>query len=240
MIKHIMFDLDGTLLAIGLEDLIKTYMALLAKKMAGLGYDPELTIKAVWEGTYAMLKNDGNRTNREVFWETFSTFDLGDTATIEQQVDSFYTNEFRGVRGVLKEERNLRELIDGLKEKGYTLSLATSPIFPLVGVKERLSWVGLTSEDFSVVTSYENCHFAKPELGYYKEVLNAAGFTAGESLMVGNDIFDDMPAGELGISTYLVTDVLENETEDYQSRYTHGTFAQLREYLNNLPKIKDE
>ena len=238
MLKHIMFDLDGTLLAIGLEDLIKTYMGLLGKKMAGLGYDPELTIKAVWAGTYAMLKNDGNRTNREVFWETFSTFNLGDTVTIEQQVDSFYTNEFRGVRGVLREERNLRELIDGLKEKGYTLSLATSPIFPMVGVKERLSWIGLSAEDFGVVTSYENCHFAKPELGYYKEVLNAAGFTAGESLMVGNDLKDDMPAGELGVQTFLVTDVLENKQEGFEEKYTHGTFSQLKEFLENLPDIK--
>ena len=129
-------------------------------------------------------------------------------------------------------------VVDELKEKGYTLSLATSPIFPLVGVKERLSWIGLTPEDFGVVTSYENCHFAKPELGYYKEVLNAAGFTAGESLMVGNDLKDDMPAGELGVQTFLVTDVLENKQEGFEEKYTHGTFSQLKEFLENLPDIK--
>ncbi len=238
MIKHIMFDLDGTLLAIGLDDLVKTYMGLLGKKMAGLGYDPELTIKAVWAGTYAMLKNKGEKTNREVFWETFSTFGLGDVATIEQQVDSFYTNEFRQVRGVLKEERNLRELIDGLKEKGYTLSLATSPIFPLVGVKERLSWIGLTAEDFAVVTSYENCRFCKPQFGYYQEVMNAAGFSPDESMMVGNDLNDDMPVGHLGVQTFLVTDILENKQEGFEEKYTHGTFSQLKEFLENLPNIK--
>lgn len=238
MIKHIMFDLDGTLLAIGLEDLIKTYMGLLGKKMAGLGYNPEVTVKAVWAGTYAMLKNDGSRTNREVFWETFSTFGLGDATLIEQQVDSFYTNEFRQVRGVLKEERNLRELIDGLKEKGYALSLATSPIFPLVGVKERLSWIGLTIEDFAVVTSYENCRFCKPQLGYYQEVMNAAGFSPEESMMVGNDLKDDMPAGELGVETFLVTDILENKQEGFEQKYTHGTFLQLQEFLVNLPNVK--
>ena len=240
MIKHILFDLDGTLLAIGLEDLIKTYMALLGKKMAGLGYDAEVIIKAVWAGTYAMLKNDGTKPNREVFWETFATFGLGNVKTIEDQVDSFYTNEFCGVRRVLKEERSLRELVDGLKEKGYTISLATSPIFPFIGVKERLSWIGLTPDDFIVVTSYENCRFCKPQLGYYQDVLNAAGFTAEESLMVGNDLSDDMPAGELGIQTYLVTDVLEHHQEGYEKKYTHGTFAQLQEFLKNLPEIKDE
>lgn len=238
MIKHILFDLDGTLLAIGLEDLIKTYMGLLGKKMAGLGYNPEVTVKAVWAGTYAMLKNNGSRTNREVFWETFSTFGLGDATLIEQQVDSFYANEFRQVRGVLKEERNLRELIEGLKEKGYALSLATSPIFPLVGVKERLSWIGLTVEDFAVVTSYENCRFCKPQLGYYQEVMNAAGFSPEESMMVGNDLKDDMPAGELGVETFLVTDILENKQEGFEQNYTHGTFLQLQEFLENLPNVK--
>lgn len=233
-----MFDLDGTLLAIGLDDLIQTYMKLLAQKMAGLGYDPKKSIEAVWAGTKAMLKNDGSKTNREAFWETFSTLGLGDVAAIEQQFDSFYTNEFKMIRSVVREERNLKPMIQMLKEKGYTLSLATSPIFPLVGVKERLSWIGLSTEDFGVVTSYENCHFAKPELGYYKEVLNAAGFTAGESLMVGNDLKDDMPAGELGVQTFLVTDVLENKQEGFEEKYTHGTFSQLKEFLENLPDIK--
>ncbi len=238
MLKHIMFDLDGTLLSIGLEDLVKSYMGLLGKKMAGLGYNPELAIKAVWAGTYAMLKNNGEKTNREVFWEAFAAFGLGDVTAIEQQVDSFYTNEFRQVQGVLKEKRNLRELVDRLKEKGYTLSLATSPIFPLVGVKERLSWIGLNVEDFAVVTSYENCHFCKPQPGYYQEVMNAAGFTAEESLMVGNDLNDDMPVGDLGVQTFLVTDILENAKEGFENIYTHGTFAELQEYFENLPSIK--
>ena len=208
--------------------------------MAGLGYDSKLVIKGIWSGTYAMLKNNGERTNQEVFWETFATFGLGEVETVKQQVDSFYTNEFKQVRKVLRGERNLRETIDGLKEKGYALTLATSPIFPLVAIKERLSWIGLTLEDFGVVTSYENCHFCKPQLGYYQEVLNRAGFSARESLMVGNDITDDMPAGDLGIQTYLVTDIPEHEQEGDRQRYSHGTFNGVTQFLQNLPNIKDE
>lgn len=237
MIKHIMFDLDGTLLAIGLEDLIQTYMKLLAQKMAGLGYDPKKSIEAVWAGTHAMLKNDGTKTNREVFWKTFETFGLGDVSAIEQQVDSFYTNEFKKVRSAVREKRNVKPMIQMLQEKGYPLTLATSPIFPLIGVKERLSWIGLELSDFSLVTSYENCHFTKPQLGYYKEVLNAGGFSAQESMMVGNDINDDMPASQLGVQTFLVTDVLENSREGFEKDYTNGTFAQLQEFFENLPNI---
>ncbi len=238
MLKHIMFDLDGTLLALSFDDFVKAYMKLLGQKMATLGYDPELSVKAVWAGTYAMLKNDGSQTNRDVFWKTFATFGLGDISKIEEQMDSFYTQEFKGVRATLREERNLRNMVDGLKNKGYTLSLATNPIFPMVGVKERLSWLGLTCDDFAVVTSYENSHFCKPVLGYYEEVMKTAGFTPEESMMVGNDINDDMPAGNLGVQTFLLTDILEHEKEGFEKEYNHGTFQQLQAFFHQLPSIQ--
>lgn len=240
MIKHIMFDLDGTLLAIGLDDLINTYMSLLAEKMAKLGYDPKQSVKAVWVGTEAMLKNNGEQTNREAFWQAFATMGLGDVSLIEQQVDVFYTNEFCQIQKVVRQQRNLKAMITALKEKGYTLSLATSPIFPFVGIQERLSWVGLTPDDFFLVTSYENSHYCKPNLKYYQEVMEKAGFTPEETMMVGNDLSDDMPVEALGVKTFLVTDILEHETPDYQQKYTHGAFTQLQEFLENLPNIKDE
>lgn len=238
MLKHIMFDLDGTLLALGFDDFVKVYMKLLGGKMASLGYDGEQSVKAVWAGTYAMLKNDGTKSNHRVFWETFDTFGLGDVKTIEGLMDVFYTQEFTGVRSVLREERNLRKMVDGLKEKGYTLSLATNPIFPLVGVKERLAWLGLTAEDFAVVTSYENSRYCKPKPGYFEDVMKTAGFTPEESMMVGNDIHDDMPAAGLGVQVYLVTDVLENANGNSVDAYSHGTFAELLQYFEELPNIK--
>ena len=70
-IKTILFDLDGTLLPMDQEVFVKTYMKLLAAKMAPYGYDPQLLVKGLWDGTAAMVKNDGRSTNETVFWNTF-------------------------------------------------------------------------------------------------------------------------------------------------------------------------
>ena len=69
-IKHILFDLDGTLLPMVQDEFVRFYMPLLAKAYLkkGVEMDPKGFIGAVWKGYEAMVKNDGSRTNREAFW----------------------------------------------------------------------------------------------------------------------------------------------------------------------------
>ena len=88
--------------------------------------------------------------------------------------------------------------------------LATNPIVPLVAVETRLSWLGLSLEDFSHVTSYENCTTCKPNPAYYGEILQKTGKGPQECLMVGNDALEDTAAMEQGVSVYLITDCLLN------------------------------
>ena len=59
MIDTILFDLDGTLLPMDQDAFTEYYFKLLAGKMAPLGYEPKQLIAAVWDGTKAMVKNDG-------------------------------------------------------------------------------------------------------------------------------------------------------------------------------------
>ena len=58
-IKHILFDLDGTLLPMVQDEFVKFYMPLLAKSYtdAGVSIDPKKFIGAVWAGYEAMVKN---------------------------------------------------------------------------------------------------------------------------------------------------------------------------------------
>lgn len=62
-IKHLLFDLDGTLLPMVQEEFVKFYMPLLAKAYleAGVRIDPKKFIGAVWKGYEAMVKNDGSQ-----------------------------------------------------------------------------------------------------------------------------------------------------------------------------------
>ena len=54
--EAILFDLDGTLLPMDLEQFTKGYFGLLARRFSQ--YDSKTLISAVWEGTRAMTAND--------------------------------------------------------------------------------------------------------------------------------------------------------------------------------------
>ena len=99
-----------------------------------------------------------------------------------------------------------------MRDQGYDVILATNPIFPLEGVRTRLSWVGLTPEDFSLVTTYESSSYTKPNPAYFTQTSQQAGKRPGECLMVGNDLAEDTGAVAAGLSLYVVTDCLENGT----------------------------
>ena len=193
-ITTVLFDLDGTLLPMELEKFTNTYFGLLAKKAAPFGFQPEPLVAAVWKGTKAMVKNDGTETNDKRFWDTFAGEMGEEVLQLRPVFDGFYANEFHGAKAACGENPLARRAIDGLKAKGYDVVLATNPIFPLVGVETRLSWVGLRPEDFSYITAYENSTTCKPNPAYFQEIVEKLGKKPEECLMVGNDGVEDTAA----------------------------------------------
>ena len=83
----ILFDLDGTLLPMDEQEFTKGYFGLLCRRLAPLGYDKDLLIKTVWEGTKLMLKNDGSKTNEEVFWNHFASIYGKDKLKDKEEID---------------------------------------------------------------------------------------------------------------------------------------------------------
>ena len=231
--KHIttvLFDLDGTLLPMDQMGFTKTYFGLLVQKAAPFGLKPRPTIDAVWAGTKAMVKNDGSAPNDRRFWDTFCPLVGVEEALLRPVFDKFYAEEFHGARSACGENPCAAQAVRGLKAQGYDVVLATNPIFPLVGVRTRLSWVGLAPEDFSLVTTYENSRFCKPNPAYYAEILRNTGKRPQECLMVGNDATEDTAALEQGIGVYLVTDCLLNPKGRDISGVPQGTFAAFLEF----------
>jgi phosphoglycolate phosphatase-like HAD superfamily hydrolase len=99
-IKAVLFDLDGTLLSMDQDNFIKTYMGALVRFHAPRGYDPEILMKAIWKGTGAMLKNDGSRSNEEVFWNAFCKHYGEDSRKDEPIFDEYYRTEFQSAKAV--------------------------------------------------------------------------------------------------------------------------------------------
>ena len=236
MLDTILFDLDGTLLPMDQNDFIKAYVTQLCRRYVPCGYDKDAIIKALWTGTAAMVKNDGTCTNEDRFWAAFDAL-LGDTAPIRDSIPSFYTAEFDAVKEIAAPSPLAREIVDTLRGKGYDLILATNPLFPAEGVHTRLSWIGLSPEDFSLITTYDNSTFCKPFPGYYQEILQKTGKTPAQCRMVGNNPLDDMSAAKLGLDVYLVTDYIENEKGLPIDGFPQGSLASVLAWSEALPEV---
>ena len=230
-IKAVLFDLDGTLLPMDQDIFVKAYFKGLATKLAPHGYDPDQLIKGVWAGTEAMIRNDGQKTNEEAFWELFAGLFGAQVREDEVHFDAYYHEGFQKVKEVCGFAPKAAEVVHMLREKGIRVALATNPIFPAIATESRIRWAGLEPEDFEIYTTYENCSYCKPNLAYYKEILNRMKLAPEDCLMVGNDVGDDMVTKELGMKVFLLTDCLINKTEEDISMYPNGDFDALARFL---------
>ena len=233
-IKMVLFDLDGTLLPMDQDKFMKAYFGGLAKRLAPLGYDPDRLVKGIFAGTAAMVKNDGKKTNENVFWEAFSAVCKEDARADEPYFYQFYVEEFDKVKDSCGYEPKAAVAVRAIKDMGFRVALATNPLFPSIATEKRISWCGLSHDEFELFTAYENSSHCKPNLDYYREVIEKLGVKAEECLMVGNDVQEDMITEQLGMKVFLITRDLINRGGEDISRYPHGGFDELLEFVEKL------
>lgn len=232
-IKAVLFDLDGTLVPMDQDVFVEDYFKRISAKLAPHGYEPKQFIDTIWKGTYAMIKNNSEKCNEDVFWD-FAVSVYGDKILADKPLfDDFYETEFDKVKAVCGFNPKARETVYKLKEMGYRVALATNPIFPERATRWRIGWAGLEPTDFEFYTTYENINSCKPNLAYYIEVAKRIGIDPAECLMVGNDVGDDMVAENVGMKVFLLTDCLINKTDEDISKYPNGSFQQLMEYITH-------
>ena len=233
-VSAVLFDLDGTLLPMDLDDYLGVYFSNLAKKVAPLGYDKREFISALWSATEYMVKNDGSKTNEGVFWRKFAEI-YGEKVYDHKSVfDSFYENEYNLAKAVCGYDHQASKTAEYLKYRGMQLVCATNPLFPYTAMRARLSWAGVDENLFALITSYENSHYSKPFAGYYYEILSIINKKPEECVMVGNDVAEDLPAAKTGMHVFLLTNCLINKSGEDISAYPHGGFSELAEYIEKL------
>lgn len=232
--KVILFDLDGTLLPMDQNLFVKAYFGGLAKRLAPYGYAPNELVDGIWKGMRAMIKNDGKKRNEEVFWDSF-TETFGEKARADEpHFERFYIEDFDKVQASCGFTAKAAETVAALKAKGYRLALATNPVFPAIATEKRMAWAGLNKADFELYTTYENARYCKPNLDYYRDILNALGVQGEECLMVGNDVAEDMVAEQLGMKVFLLPACLLNKEEKDISVYPQGDFDDLLAYVDKM------
>lgn len=240
MYKNFLFDLDGTLLPMDMEKFTEIYFASLCKKCCPIiGVEPDTLVKAVWKGTTAMVKNDNSVSNKDAFWEAASAVCGKELAPFIGQFDRYYEDDFLTTKQATSLNEYAAKSVELIKKNGGRLIAATNPIFPRIATERRLRWAGVSPEDFELITSYENCGSCKPNLLYYKTICEKTGIKPEESLIVGNDVDEDMCAAELGFDTYLITDCLINRSSKDISVYKNGSFKDFYDFLTDCINTKN-
>ena len=146
-IRHILFDLDGTLLPMVQEEFVRFSMPLLAKSYIsrGVALDPKSFISSVWAGYEAMVKNDGMRTNREAFWTHIQDKLPISPERSEEIALDFYENDFNQAKCTTRPTPLSDQIVKAAKRKGLEVYLATNPVFPRCATMNRIRWAGLVS-----------------------------------------------------------------------------------------------
>ncbi|MCQ2558449.1 MAG: HAD family hydrolase [Oscillospiraceae bacterium] len=236
MLKGVFFDLDGTLLPMDQDEFVNGYFGFLCKKMEPYGYEAKSLVKAIWGGTGAMVKNDGSCTNEEAFWNFFCSIYGPDARKHIPLFEEFYAVDFQKAKQFCGFNPMAAEVVAQCKAAGKRVVLATNPLFPQIATRSRIGWAGLKPEDFELFTAYEDSRTCKPNPDYYREVLQRTGLKAEECLMIGNDAAEDMVAETLGMKVFLLTDCLINKAGADLDRWPHGSFEDLKIYLQKLFK----
>lgn len=236
-VNTIIFDLDGTLLPMNLDKFMKIYFDEMSNHFKDI-ISPKKLIDNIWASTRAMVTNTEDKTNEEVFMSDFSKRIDENLECYLEEFDKFYDNGFLKTKDAVEENDLVKKSINMLKDKGYNLVLATNPLFPKKAILHRIKWANLDANDFTYITSYENNHYCKPQIKFYEEVLSDIGKTPNECIMVGNDVQEDLIAGNLGIKTYLIKDHIIHRTDDEIAADYIGDYNKFHEFVKNLPIIK--
>ncbi len=238
MYKAVFFDLDGTLVPCDTNDFIKGYFKLLVSHVYGKGLNIDVTKipEDIMKAVYVVMGNDGTKTNMDLFWEAYFKLNpMDDDAkrVFMQACDEFYKTRFEEAVSLLApKEKAIDEVMDFLDEVMVKKILATSPIFPRSATEKRIQWIGYRYTDFDHVTTLENCIYCKPDVRYYKALLDMFALKAEDVLMVGNDLKDDVaPALKLGMDTFVIDRFILNDDGSYGG--SRGSFSDLLHYLKS-------
>ncbi|MFZ5899408.1 MAG: HAD family hydrolase [Bacillota bacterium] len=236
MLRYLLFDLDGTLLPMDTDKFLGAYLHLLAPRLSRY-LPPDRFIRELLISTEAMIvNNEPSKTNEEVFMDDF----FGRTGLPKEELlpifEDFYRRDFPSLVHATQPSETAALILEKAIMKGYEVVIATNPIFPRLAIEERLRWIGVSDFPFRLVTTYEEMHFCKPNLNYYREIIERLNCTETACLMVGNDVEEDLVAGKIGIQTYLVKNcVINRKGCAYQANY-QGSLEDLLAFVESLPK----
>ena len=201
----LLLDLDDTLLSNDIDLFIKGYLKELSIAFAPL-VAPEKMLPAMQKAIQAMLQKQFPGGTLENTFDRVFYREIGiDKNHFLDTIAYFYREIYPRLQPITAPRPAAIDLVHRAISRGWTVVVATNPLFPATAIHQRLAWAGLPVErvPFTLVTTYENSHFCKPNSAYYAEILARLRWPEGPVAMVGNSLSDDIrPTEALGIPTY--------------------------------------
>jgi FMN phosphatase YigB (HAD superfamily) len=96
-----------------------------------------------------------------------------------------------------------KEFLEWAKDH-FPLTLATNPVWPSEIVEMRVKWAGIDPSIFGFMTHVRAMHAVKPHPEYYQEILDQQGLRAQDCILIGDSERMDLPATQLGIRVFIV------------------------------------
>lgn len=236
-IEVVLFDLDGTLVEVDMQEFIPLYLQGLAVHLDDPVHRRRIA-GTMREAVIDMLSRvDGSRTLEQRLIEHLEGRLKIAPERYRTALDAFCRNDLGGLNHFVRGHPLAVPLLEACRANGWRTVLATNPIFPRAVIDARVGWGGLDANLFDYVTSYETSRHCKPHLEYFREVLDVVGVAAESCLMIGNDTQHDMAAGSAGLATCLLTPWRIDRAgpcfpEDWQ-----GTHAELLQQLQRESSI---
>lgn len=231
-VKTILFDLDGTLLEMQTDPFVKSYLKEVGRHV-GDQYDTQKLLTMIWEATKAMIMSqEPDKTNEQVFIEYFTAHSEWKREEVWPLFDSFYRDVFPTLSHLTYPSPWAKKIVEAAKNQGFRIAVATNPVFPREAIYHRLAWIGMTADEFELVTVYEDMHSTKPNLSYFMEICEKLGVEPTDCVMVGNHMQEDMVASKLGMKTFLVTNWMEDRGEPQYPVDQRGSIEELHQAIS--------
>jgi len=241
-INTLLFDLDDTLLGNDIEKFIVPYLQRLAAHLSPF-VSPEQFAAGLMTGTQRMMTNDDpRRTLEETFAEQFYPALNISPETLGPHINSFYAEHFGSLRSGATALPAARELMRWAFDSGLKVVIATNALFPRTAILQRLAWAGVSADEFpyALITSFEFMHFAKPDPKYYAEALTWLDRRPEETLMIGNDWYQDIaPASAMGINTFWIAPADLAPPANTARPVGQGDLAQFLAWARDKKGLKD-
>ncbi len=237
----LLLDLDDTLLENSMSEFLPAYLQAISVHLAGYA-EPSTVVHALLAGTQLMLREQSpDRTLGEIFYSYFYSALQVEPEVINPMIEGFYAQVFPQLRALTSPRPGAVSLVEEAFRRGYRVAIATSPLFPLTAIQQRLTWAGfsLDRHPFALIPSVDTFHFAKPNPAYLAEILAQLGWPDEPAVMVGNDPTDDLPAANgLGLPCYWVRPPGAALSPDNAQATASGTLEEFFPWLDSTPAEK--